>query len=191
MLDFEKPSQVFILGVITTMRLTVNSKPSIINTSIIGVAVLNYLLRWLERHDRKRIIMDRINDQPYLERYYVFLKDRTRFPFNVFLHRFLQSDPDDVHDHPWPYFTVILKGGYTEWIPQFNKNGQKTAEIAAWRGPGHFRFSSANSYHRIEIDPDVETWTLFVPGPKQRDWGFLTRTGWVESEQYLAQRAQP
>ena len=108
----------------------------------------------------------------------------------MFLHRFLKSDPDDVHDHPWPYFTVILKGGYTEWIPQFNKNGQKTAEIAAWRGPGHCRFSRATSYHRIEIDPDVDTWTLFVPGPKQRDWGFLTRTGWIESEQYLAQRAQ-
>ena len=84
----------------------------------------------------------------------------------------------------------IYRGGYTEWIPQFNKNGQKTAEIAAWRGPGHCRFSKADSYHRIEIDPDVDTWTLFVPGPKQRDWGFLTRTGWIESEQYLAQRAQ-
>ena len=62
----------------------------------------NFILRWLERRDRKRVIMDRVNDQPYLERYYVFLKDRTYFPFNVFLHRFLKSDPDDVHDHPWP-----------------------------------------------------------------------------------------
>jgi hypothetical protein len=108
----------------------------------------------------------------------------------VFLHRFLKSDPDDHHDHPWPYFTVILKGGYTEWIPQFNDHGQKVMEVAAWRGPGHYRFSHATSYHRIEIDPDVDTWTLFVPGPKQRDWGFFTRTGWIESEQYLAQRAQ-
>ena len=150
----------------------------------------NFILRWLERRDRKRVIMDRVNDQPYLERYYVFLKDRTRFPFNVFLHRFLKSDPDDHHDHPWPYFTLILKGGYTEWIPQFNDHGQKVMEVAAWRGPGHYRFSHATSYHRIEIDPDVDTWTLFVPGPKQRDWGFFTRTGWIESEQYLAQRAQ-
>jgi hypothetical protein len=56
--------------------------------------------------------MDRQNDEPYLERYYLFLKDRKRFPFNVFLHKFLKSDPDDVHDHPWPYATIILKGGY-------------------------------------------------------------------------------
>ncbi len=53
------------------------------------------LLKLLERLDRKRIVMDRVNDEPYLERYYLFLKDRKRFPFNVFLHKFLKSDPDD------------------------------------------------------------------------------------------------
>jgi hypothetical protein len=68
-------------------------------------------LRLLDKIGRKRIVMDRVSDQPYLERYYLFLKDRKKFPFNVFLHKFLKSDPDDVHDHPWPYATLILKGG--------------------------------------------------------------------------------
>jgi hypothetical protein len=63
-----------------------------------------------QRWNRHRVIMDRVNGEPYLERYYVFLKDRDRFPFNIFVHKFLKSDPDDVHDHPWPYFTIILKG---------------------------------------------------------------------------------
>ena len=70
-----------------------------------------------KRWGRHRVIMDRVNGEPYLERYYVFLKDRNRFPFNIFVHKFLKSDPDDVHDHPWPYFTIILKGGYYEWTP--------------------------------------------------------------------------
>lgn len=148
-----------------------------------------WLLNFLERHGRRRIVMDRVNNEPYLERYYLFLKDRQRFPFNVFLHKFLKSDPDDVHDHPWPYATVILKGGYWEWIPQFNSAGQKFNEIAKWRGPGHFRFSSAKSYHRIELDPSVECWTLFMPGPQRRDWGFLTRQGWIQHEEYLSARA--
>mgnify|MGYP003353288546 CR=1 FL=1 len=57
-------------------------------------------LKLLERLGRKRIVMDRTSNEPYLERYYLFLKDRgERFPFNVFLHKFLKSDPDDVHDH--------------------------------------------------------------------------------------------
>ena len=66
------------------------------------------LLKFLEKIGRKRIVMDRVNDEPYLERYYVFLKDRARFPFNVFLHKFLKSDPDDVHDHPVSYTHLTL-----------------------------------------------------------------------------------
>lgn len=146
------------------------------------------LLNLLKRWDRHRVIMDRVNDEPYLERYYVFLKDRKRFPFNIFVHKFLKSDPDDVHDHPWPYFTIILRGGYWEWIPVFNIRGAKIHEYCVWRRPGSFRFASANSFHRIELDPAVECWTLFMPGVKQRDWGFLVKNQWVQWQEYLAQR---
>jgi hypothetical protein len=137
---------------------------------------------------RHRIIQDRMDNEPYLERYYVFLKDRTWFPFNIFVHKFLKSDPDDVHDHPWPFATLILKGGYWEWIPQFNSKGEKFGEIARWCGAGSFRIAKANTYHRIELDPDIQCWTLFMPGIKQRDWGFLVKNKWVQWEQYLAQR---
>ena len=148
-------------------------------------------LKLLERLGRKRIVMDRTSNEPYLERYYLFLKDRgERFPFNVFLHKFLKSDPDDVHDHPWPYFTIILRGGYWEWIPHFDAEGKKIGETAHWRGPGSFRWCSADSYHRIELDPSVTAWTLFMPGPKKRDWGFLVKNKWVQWEQYLANRKQ-
>jgi hypothetical protein len=146
------------------------------------------LLRLLERLGRKRIVLDRVEYEPYLERYYLFLREREQFPFNVFLHKFLKSDPDDVHDHPWPYATLILKGGYWEWVPVFNTLGQKISEIQHWRGPGHFRVSSANSYHRIELDPNITAWTLFMPGPKQREWGFLVKNKWIQWEQYLKQR---
>ena len=146
------------------------------------------LLKLLDRLGLKRIVMDRVENEPYLERYYLFLRERNRFPFNVFLHKFLKSDPDDVHDHPWPYATLILKGGYWEWIPHFDTVGRKTGEYQVWRGPGHFRISKANSFHRIELDPDITAWTLFMPGPKQRDWGFLVQNKWIQWEQYLKQR---
>ena len=138
------------------------------------------ILKLLERLNRRRIVMDRVNDEPYLERYYLFLKDRQRFPFNVFLHKFLKSDPDDLHDHPWPYATLILKGGYWETTP----------EGRFWRSPGHFRICQANSLHRIELDPSVECWTVFMPGPKQREWGFIKNGTWTQWEQYLASRAK-
>jgi hypothetical protein len=149
-------------------------------------------LKLLEKMGRKRIVMDRQSDEPYLERYYLFLKDRKHFPFNVFLHKFLKGDPDDVHDHPWPYATLILKGGYYEWTAEFDENNIKIGETRHWRGPGHFRICSANSFHRIELKQGVTAWTLFMPGPQKREWGFLVgnkdKQQWVPNEQYLKER---
>ena len=140
------------------------------------------ILKLLERFDRKRIIMDRQCNEPLLTRYYLFLKERKTFPFNVFLHKFHKGDPGDVHDHPWPYFTLILAGGYYEWILSGN------TEVRKWRGPGHFRFCSANSYHRIELKEGVTPWTLFMPGLQKREWGFLVNNKWIHNEHYLQQR---
>lgn len=145
-------------------------------------------LNWMDRIGRKRIVMDREVNEPYLERYYLFLKDRKKFPFNIFLHHFLKGDPDDVHDHPWNYCTLIVKGGYWEWLPQFNSAGQKIGELSVWRGPGHFRFCFAESYHRIELDPNVDCWTIFMPMKQRREWGFLVKNKWVHYAQYLKER---
>lgn len=140
--------------------------------------------------DRKRLIYDRIDNELYLTRYYLFLKKRTYFPFNIFLHRFHKSDDATPHDHPWPYATIILWGGYYEWIPFFNEMGELACEVQKWRGPGHFRFCSANSYHRIELKPSKTCWTLFMPGKKRREWGFLVNDEWVQHEQYFENRKE-
>jgi hypothetical protein len=151
---------------------------------------MKWFLDTLERIGRKRVVMDRQDNEPYLERYYLFLKDRKHFPFNVFLHKFLKSDPDDVHDHPWPYATLILKGGYYEWIPKFNSIGEKIGEERMWRGPGHFRVCSSTSYHRIELCEGVDCWTMFMPGPQKREWGFLVNNQWIHNDKYLTAKAK-
>jgi hypothetical protein len=148
-------------------------------------------LNFLERYDRKRVIMDRACNEPLLTRYYLFLKDRKTFPFNVFLHKFHKGDPGDVHDHPWPYATLILKGGYYEWVPTFNPyTGDKVGETRYWRGPGHFRVCKAKSYHRIEKHPDVTAWTLFMPGPQTKEWGFWVKNKWIHNEKYLEEKRE-
>jgi hypothetical protein len=150
--------------------------------------MLKLIANFLTKIGRQRIILDRESSEPYLERYYIFLKDRKWFPFNIFLHKFLKSDPDDVHDHPWPYATLILKGGYWEWMPQFDFRGKKIGEYQVWRGPGSFRMCKATSYHRIELDPNVECWTMFMPGPQKREWGFLVKNEWIHNDEYIKQR---
>lgn len=72
--------------------------------------------------NRFRIINDRIDKEPYLERYYLFLKNRKTFPFNIFLHKFLKSDPDDLHDHPWSFISIPIYPGYWEYLE--NKKNQ-------------------------------------------------------------------
>jgi hypothetical protein len=148
------------------------------------------ILKLLERLDRKRIIMDRQCNEPLLTRYYLFLKDRKTFPFNVFLHKFHKGDPGDVHDHPWPYATLILKGGYYEWVPEFNSKNEMVGQRRYWRGPGHFRICSATSYHRIELDPSITAWTMFMPGPQKREWGFLVKNKWIPNGDYLTYKAE-
>lgn len=137
------------------------------------------ILRLLEKLNRKVVIPDRTSSEPYLTRYYLLFRDRPDwFPFNAFLHQFHKGDPDDLHDHPWPYFTLILRGGYWEHTPKGRY----------WRGPGHFRFCSPKSLHRIELEPDTDTWTFFVPGPKMRDWGFIDNGMWKRWDLYLEER---
>jgi hypothetical protein len=150
--------------------------------------MLKLLDKLMIRLNRKKLIYDRVDGELYLTRYYLFLKERSKFPFNIFLHKFHKSDDVVLHDHPWSYITVIIKGGYWEWTPIFDKKGKKITEKCTWRGPGNVKLAPANSYHRVEIDPEIAAWTLFIPGAKQREWGFLVKNTWVQWEQYLKQR---
>ncbi len=128
----------------------------------------------------KRIILDREEKNPYLIRYY-YLNLR---PFaRIVIHRFMRSDVDGLHDHPWAFQNYILSGGYWE----------HTIDGKFWREPGYTGVSDANFLHRVELDPeksgDEEIWTLFMMGPKEKPWGFLDNNGeWVEHEIYLENR---
>ena len=31
----------------------------------------------------------------------------------------------------------------------------------------------ANSMHRVELEPGITPWTIFIPGKKKKDWGFI------------------
>ena len=126
---------------------------------------------------RYRLIKDRLDEEPYLERYYVFLKNREFFPFNIFVHKFLKSDPDDFHDHPWSFISIPLWPGYWEHTP----------DGKFWRKPLSIRQCSAETSHRIELKGDY-CWTLFLPGKQTRDWGFYTEEGWVQNDKYLKKK---
>ena len=147
----------------------------------------------MEYMGRRRIIMDRENDEPYLERYYLFLRDRGSFPFNIFLHKFLKSDPDHLHDHPWGYTTFVIWGGYWEYTE--NAEGKR---VKKWCGVGYFANRPALWKHRLELDPAHPTcWTLFIPHKRSREWGFykpaeggIEKEEWVHADKYFLEKAK-
>ena len=138
--------------------------------------ILNKFKNIMDYFGRYRLIKDRNNEDPYLERYYIFLKNRKSFPFNIFIHKFLKSDPDHLHDHPWSFISIPLYPGYWE----YTENGKR------WRGPFNVKYCKASTMHRVELHEKYNyCWSLFIPGKQFKDWGFKTNEGWVNNNDYL------
>jgi hypothetical protein len=112
-----------------------------------------------------------------MERFWIF---RTRW-LSARIHRILRSDHDrDLHDHPWDYASVILRGGYWE----------VTDAGRRWYGPGSIVFRRAEHLHRLVLPAGEPATTLFVHRRKSRDWGFRTESGWVDWKTYTAARGE-
>lgn len=92
----------------------------------------------------------------------------------VRLHRINKSDMDrDYHDHRFDFWSMILVRGYREHTP----SGTRTFL------PGQIVKHKAEDAHRLELLGGA-AWTIQISGPQKRDWGFITKDGWVEAEHY-------
>lgn len=119
---------------------------------------------------------------PYLRRWYVI--PRNRF-FNVYLHEFVRSDDDRaLHDHPWWNCSVVLRGMYLEHL----QDGRIVA-----RREGRVVFRRPATAHRVELiesslaDGSMRhVWSLFLTGPRIREWGFHCPQGWVPWQKFVA-----
>ena len=121
-------------------------------------------------------------DDPYLRRWWLIPRNRW---FNVYLHNILRSDESrDLHDHPWPSVSVTLKGLYYEVVLAYFM-GFKREEIER-RGLGSVVTRKPSTLHRVLLGgaPPTPAWTLFITGPRVREWGFHTSKGWVHNKEY-------
>ena len=148
------------------------------------------ILKLLDKLGRKRVITDS-EGQEYMHRYYLLFREKLNafddvkpYP-NMFLHKIIKSDSyGDPHDHPWWYCTIILAGGYYEWRPYTSSKGV-TIQKKYWIRPGSIIWRRAENLHRLELKNDTPVWTLFIHGQRKRQWGFSTKSGWVDSMSYL------
>jgi hypothetical protein len=115
-------------------------------------------------------------DRPYLRRWYEI--PRNRF-FNVYLHEILRSDDDRaLHDHPWFNVSIILQGTYFEHT--IRAGGIHRRRL---RGAGAVIARAPWTAHRLEVTG--RCFTLFLTGPRMRQWGFHCTGGWVHWRSFV------
>lgn len=102
----------------------------------------------------------------YLHRWWVIPRNSI---FNIYLHRILHSDDDRaLHDHPWVNCSILLDGQYKEITP----GGSYI------RRAGDMALRSGKAMHRLEVIPGFPSTSLFITGPRYRQWGFACPQGW-------------
>lgn len=103
----------------------------------------------------------------YLRRWWVIPRNNHH---NMYLHEILRSDDDRaLHDHPWKNISWVIDGGYIEHLPD---------GIAIERRAGDIVQRHAEALHRLEIAEGGRALSLFITGPKVREWGFACPQGW-------------
>lgn len=159
--------------------------------------VCDLLVKHCEKKGKVFKIIGGKNNDIYLVRYIVY---KGRFG-NIFIHRFLRSDADDPHDHPWDFWSYILHKGYVEArydrskpligmdIETLGLDGKPKAPILWYsefwsrkdnvRKPGDLTFIRANDIHKVMVDKNrtIEEikdapYTICYMKPRIREWGF-------------------
>lgn len=140
-------------------------------------------------------------DSPYLTRYTLFYTPW----IHLCIHVFHRSDADELHDHPWPFASLILWGGYIE-----ESASKHAADMDRGTGegfhrmvhcerlykrtrreiirPGRLIVRSAEHAHRVELINGRKAVTLVLMGRKTRSWGFFTSAGWEHWREYFLRR---
>jgi hypothetical protein len=117
----------------------------------------------------------------YLRRFYIY---RGKHRPHIYLHHIMRSDEDRaLHDHPWAFLSIMLKGSYTEVTPYTGQNVECVSDVRfdrCYGGPvveekisalAIVRHNAADR-HRLILRPGFTVWTLVFAGEREREWGF-------------------
>lgn len=95
---------------------------------------------------------------------------------SLYLHRL--GTPDSrptLHDHPWPFLSLILRGGYDEC----RRYGAAPVSVR------FFNAKRSTDVHWISRLHRTPTWTLMLVGRRNRTWGYVDPDGaWTEFDQH-------
>ena len=132
------------------------------------MSLANRIINWAVNREPDQVI-----GVDYLFRWFVIPRNPL---FNIYVHGYVGSDDDRaLHDHPWPSLSLLVEGELIE-VTEQEHSGKPTA----WRTirPGQWVYRRPTFKHRLELLTPT-AWTLFITGPRIRQWGFYCPQGWV------------
>lgn len=101
--------------------------------------------------------------------------------FSVRVHQWIRSDDKRFfHDHPWHFFTLCLRGGYTDVSPA----GRDTLRA------GSLRFRRAEYRHYVEV-PATGALTVLLTSMPVRNWGFWVKGQFKRPLRYFGKFGHP
>lgn len=126
----------------------------------------------------------------YLRRFFIRKPTATRG--GIYLHHILRSDDDrDPHDHTWDFTTIVLKGGFYYDV-QMGVDRLSGNVVERWSRVTRWRVYQRKAEHSHQVKLALkpfkglqDVWTLVFTGPRRRQWGFHTPSGWVDWRTYL------
>lgn len=146
--------------------------------------MIHYLAKLLMMYAtwRKRVyqIKDKAGSSSvYMIRYIVF-----KTPLlSLYIHRFLKSDEEVPHDHPFSFYSYVIKGGYNEYL--YDKDNNFNLNISI-RKEKSLAFRKAEQVHRVKLDKEyylaeqnMAPLTVCLIFRRRREWGF-----WPEHTDY-------
>lgn len=96
--------------------------------------------------------------------------------FAIYIHAIYKADEDlHLHNHPWNFWSLVLKGSYTERLPNFKLN-PRFAWTSAYR--------QRDQFHKIEDLHSPVVWTFNVMWNFRDTWGYEVRGKYVDHNTY-------
>ena len=98
--------------------------------------------------------------------------------FICYLHKIYERDKDlHLHNHPWKFLGIIIKGSYIEQRP--DKEKIKSFGSLGWGDQRYF--------HKIKqvINPTI---SLFFVSIKTNEWGYQTEKGFIDHKTYRSNK---
>ncbi len=128
---------------------------------------------WLERIAHRLFVYEPIGrgGVTYLDRWVIAHFGARR----LYLHHFRCDDPEEPHNHPRTFVSLLFWGSYDETV----LGPDDALHTKTFTAP-HLRRFGPEHAHRITGCRGA--WSLVLVGPRRQDWGFRSGDRWVPPE---------